>query len=320
MGDIVYMIRFVDNPIGINEIIENAYASDPKSSYQGPMSITVENCSKPDDIGSNCIVWLRDEKCCSETFYDGLRNHSNLIIVCDSTVKECVRRNITNDYLGWIITDKPRDVFFHILDVYKYEKRHINCGKNTVIETDDIDKSVVIGNNCYIGPDVKIGNNVTIHNNVVIECPTVIGEYSTISSGVIIGSTGYGYHYFQGKKNQNPHFMGVVIGHHTDIGANTCIDRGCLDDTRIGNYVKVDNLVHIAHNVVIHDHVMVVAQAMLGGSSEYGEYTYVAPGARVFDSVKVGREVIIGVGAVVKSNVEDKKTVVGIPAHEIRRK
>ena len=114
--------------------------------------------------------------------------------------------------------------------------------------------------------------------------------------------------------------MGVVIGHHTDIGANTCIDRGCLDDTRIGNYVKVDNLVHIAHNVVIHDHVMVVAQAMLGGSSEYGEYTYVAPGARVFDSVKVGREVIIGVGAVVKSNVEDKKTVVGIPAHEIRRK
>lgn len=316
------MNSFSNKEVWVSDIIDCAKQIDTNVKYVGPLTISVFNCSSPNDLCDHDIIWLSNKGKASGDFFCKIKESDNLLIVCseetmmhiDSTVKEY------KGYIGWIITEIPRDVFFGIIDTFLYKK--ISCGgigKNSVVETKRIDSTSVIGCNCYIGPDVIIGRNVVIHNNVVIECPTVIGDFCCIYSGVIIGAEGFGYYNKNNDKCHIPHLMGVVIGHHTEIGANTCIDRGCLVDTRIGNYVKIDNLVHIAHNVIIHDHAMIVAQAMLGGSSEYGERTYVAPGARVFDTVNVGNDVVIGVGAVVKNNVEDGKTVVGIPAREIRR-
>lgn len=190
---------------------------------------------------------------------------------------------------------------------------------NSVVETNSIGKNVYIGHNCYIGKDVVIGDNVVIKNNVSIEGKVIIGNNAIIHSGVVIGSDGYGY--YQDKEGRNikvPHFGGVIIGENVEIGANTCIDRGTLDNTVIGNNVKIDNLCHIAHNVVIKDNCSVIALSMLGGSVVLEKDSYIAPGAIIKNQLKIGEKSLVGLGAVVIKDVEKNKVVAGVPAKVIK--
>ena len=121
-------------------------------------------------------------------------------------------------------------------------------GDNVEIEAQVfIGPNVVVGDNCKIGRGTSIAANATIYSN------TCIGEDVTIHGGVVIGADGFG---FENDANAGewvkfPQLGGVVIGNHVEIGANSCIDRGALVDTLVGDGTKVDNLVHIAHNVSI---------------------------------------------------------------------
>jgi len=115
-----------------------------------------------------------------------------------------------------------------------------------------------------------------------------------------------------------PHYGGVVIGQNVEIGANTCIDRGTLDDTIIGNNVKIDNLCHIGHNCIIKDNSSIVALSMLGGSAIIEENSYIAPGVMIKNQLKIGENSLIGIGAVVIKDVEKNKVVAGVPAKVIR--
>lgn len=164
-----------------------------------------------------------------------------------------------------------------------------------------------------------IGDNVVIKNNVSIEGKVIIGNNTIIHSGVVIGTDGFGYYQNEeGKNIKVPHYGGVVIGEYVEIGANTCIDRGTLDDTVIGNYVKIDNLCHIGHNCVIEDNSSIVALSMLGGSAEISKNSYIAPGVMIKNQLKIGENSLIGMGAVVTKDVEKNKVVAGVPAKVIR--
>ena len=178
-----------------------------------------------------------------------------------------------------------------------------------------------IGHNCYICEDVTIGNNVTIKNNVIIECQTKIGNDCFIGSGTVIGTNGYGYYTVNDKiPRKIPDYGGVLIGNGVHIGSNTCIARGTLADTVIEDDVKIDNLCHIAHNVRIGARSYVVALGLVGGSSSLGEDVYMAPGAIIIDQATIGKNTLVGMGAVVTKSVESDKIVAGVPARVIKER
>jgi UDP-3-O-[3-hydroxymyristoyl] glucosamine N-acyltransferase LpxD len=314
------MKKIVSNLISVEEIVAYTTKLDRKAKFWGEEKTVVEKFSSLNSISNKSIIWFRGKQNVDENVIRQLKGVNNILIICNEETKEVLFSALDKNFgINYILTETPRDMYFSILSRFFYSTQNPMIDwERSVIQTSNIGKNVNIGANCFIGPDVEVGNNVFIHNNVVIECPCIIGNYSNIYSGTVIGTKGFGYYVENGKNYQIPHFKGVKIGHHVDIGANTCIDRGCLTDTVIGNYVKIDNLVHIAHNVQISDGSMIVAQAMIAGSSSIGENTYIAPGARVIDQVRIGNNSLIGMGAVVTKSFEDNKVAVGVPAREIR--
>ncbi len=118
-----------------------------------------------------------------------------------------------------------------------------------------------------IGDDVKIGTNCVLHPNVVIEDGCTIGDNVILHAGVVIGADGFGYVRDSDSYIKFPQIGTVVIENNVEIGANTCIDRGALGETRIGEGTKIDNLVQIAHNVQIGKRVVIAAQTGISGST-----------------------------------------------------
>ena len=284
--------------------------------YYGKIDISINGYSSLQNIKSDSITWIKDESYYKDKLFYGLKN---VLVVSSPDIKI---KEINNDDIGFIICRNPKEIFFTILNRYfGQEKNDAFISPDSVIMSKKIGQGVCIGNNCYIGPDVIIGDNVVIKNNVSIEGNTKIGNNTVIHSGVVIGTDGFGY--FKNNKGKNikvPHYGGVIIGDDVEIGANTCIDRGTLDDTVIGNNVKISNLCHIAHNVKIHDCCVITAGVVITGSTVIGKNTYIAPGAKIKNQLTIGENSLIGMGAVVLTDVEENKVVVGIPAKVIREK
>lgn len=282
--------------------------------YYGKTNIEVNKYSSFNNITSNSITWVKNKSYYKEELFDGLKD-TLLVINSDIDVKE-----IGNTDIGFIICNDPKQVFFSILNkFFKQEEYGSFISPSSVVETKGIGNNVYIGHNCYIGKDVRIGENVIIKNNVSIEGNIVIGKNSILHSGIVIGTDGFGY--FKNSEGMNmkvPHYGGVIIGDDVEIGANTCIDRGTLDDTIIGDNVKIDNLCHIGHNVVIKDNSSVIALSMLGGSVVLEKNSYIAPGSLIKNQITIGENSLVGMGSVVIRDVERNKVVAGVPVKVIR--
>lgn len=183
-----------------------------------------------------------------------------------------------------------------------------------------IDPEARIHPDTYIGPFTYVGKCVIsegtiIYGHVHIYSKTRIGRNVIIHAGTVIGADGFGYQRnAKAELEKFPHLGGVVIEDNVEIGSNTCIDRGTLGDTIIMEGAKIDNLVHIAHNVTVGKHAMVIAHAMVGGSAHVGNHASVSPCACVRDGISIGDQSIVGLGAVVARDVPDSMTVMGTPA------
>lgn len=146
-----------------------------------------------------------------------------------------------------------------------------SIGANCVIEENaTIGKNVIIESGCYIGRDTVIENDTRIYPNVVIKHGSLIGKRCIIDSGTVIGSDGFGNANDNGRWVKIPQIGIVIIGDDVQIGSNTVIDRGALENTIIGNGVIMDNLIHIAHNVVIGDNTAVAGCVGIAGSTTIG--------------------------------------------------
>ena len=181
-----------------------------------------------------------------------------------------------------------------------------------------IGENVRIGKFCVIGADVEIGDHSVIGNNTTI-MHARIGQHCHIGSSVTIGGEGYGFEDEDEDVLTFPHLGGVHIGNHVRIGSSTCVDRASLGNTIIEDKVKIDNLVHIAHNVVIGRAAKVVAMTIVGGSTKIGQNSWIAPGVSLRDWIDIGDNALVGMGAVVTRNVEDNTAVVGNPAKPIEK-
>jgi UDP-3-O-[3-hydroxymyristoyl] glucosamine N-acyltransferase len=198
---------------------------------------------------------------------------------------------------------------------------NVYIGPNCVVEP-----GVVIGNNCvliagcYIGHDVVMGDNCKIYPQVSIRERAKLGDRVTIHNGAVIGSDGFGYTPDKQGVWHKVMQLGIVeIGNDVEIGANVTIDRARFGKTKIGNGVKVDNLVQIAHNVVIGDHTAIAALAGISGSAKIGEHVQVGGQSGFSGHIKVGDWSGVGAQAGVTKDVAPKTFVSGYPAMDHRK-
>lgn len=178
-----------------------------------------------------------------------------------------------------------------------------------------------IHSSAVIAPGVIIGQNVSVGANAVIQHAT-IGDNVTIYPGAIIGADGFGFAHDNrdegGALIRFPHYGRVILEDDVEVGANACIDRGTLGDTIIRKGVKIDNLVHVAHNADIGEHTALVALCEVSGSVTIGRESWIAPHAAIRQGQTLGEHVLAGLGAVIVTNVDDEQTVVGVPAKPMK--
>ncbi|SHI10699.1 UDP-3-O-(3-hydroxymyristoyl)glucosamine N-acyltransferase [Ferrimonas marina] len=150
---------------------------------------------------------------------------------------------------------------------------NVSLGANVVVEAGVvIGDDVQVGPGCVIGPDVQIGSQTRLWANVTLYHGVRIGRECIIHAGAVIGSDGFGYANDKGQWIKIPQLGSVVIADKVEIGANTCIDRGALDDTRIEEGVILDNMVQIAHNVQIGAHTAIAGATVVAGSTKVGKH------------------------------------------------
>lgn len=232
-----------------------------------------------------------------------------------------------------LTVENPKVSFFRLVSIFHPGKEikpgissRAEIGCNVIFGKDPIvGANVVIGDNVrignhvhlmpgvYIGDDVVIGDNALIKPNVTIMEKTRMGKNVLIHSGTVIGSDGFGFAQSSDKHEKLIHTGSVLVGNDVEIGAGNTIDRGTLGTTVIGNGVKTDNLVHIAHNVKIGDNTLIVAQVGIAGSATVGKNVIIAGKAGITGHINIGDGSIIGPYAGVHSDVGEKEIVSGIP-------
>ena len=181
-------------------------------------------------------------------------------------------------------------------------KSNVTIGKNSIINSfSSIGPNVYIGDDCYIGNNVNISNTF-INNNVVIQ------------DGSVIGQDGFGYAHDGDKFIKVPQIGIVKIGNNVEIGSNCTIDRGSLKFTEICNGVKLDNLVHIAHNVIVQENTMIAGQTGVAGSTIIGKNVLIGGQAGIAGHLLIEDNVKIGAQAGVTKNIINGSEISGTPA------
>ena len=174
-------------------------------------------------------------------------------------------------------------------------------------------RSVLMGGN-HIGRDCQLGDDVSLFPNVVLYAQCQVGHRVAIHAGTVIGSDGYGYVFDAGCHRKLLQVGHVIIQDDVEIGANTAIDRGALGATVIGQGTKIDNLVHIAHNVVMGRHCLVMGQVGFAGSTHLGDYCVIASQSGIAGHLKIGNQATVGAKSGVMRDIPDQGTVLGMPA------
>ncbi len=232
------------------------------------------------------------------------------------------------------------EAFASLLDLYEQSKpRKTGVSPNASIAgSATCGENLYAGDFVYIGDDANIGDNVRLHpqvfigDNVSIGDNTIlypgvkvlddckVGKNCIIHAGTVLGSDGFGFALEQNSTSRRkvPQVGNVVIRNDVEIGSNVSIDRATMGSTRIGNGVKMDNLIQIAHNVEIGDNSVVIAQAGVARSTKIGRNVILAAQAGLVGHITIGDGAIIGAQSGVNRSLKEKEIVLGSPAFDIR--
>jgi UDP-3-O-[3-hydroxymyristoyl] glucosamine N-acyltransferase len=201
--------------------------------------------------------------------------------------------------------------------------KNIAIGPFAIIEDNVIlgDDTIVYGNS-YIGHDTNIGTKCIIYPNVSIRERITLGNRVIIHCGTVIGSDGFGFAKIRGVQEKIPQIGTVLIEDDVEIGANVTIDRARFDKTIIGKGTKIDNLVQIAHNVIIGENCIIVAQAGISGSTIVGKGVILAGQAGLVGHITVGDGAVAAAQAGVTKSIPAHTMVSGYPArpHDVAKR
>lgn len=232
-------------------------------------------------------------------------------------ITDSPRGNIVK-ILGEIYREPPRfgiDTNAHVeRGVFFRKKRSVYVGQFATIERGAvIEADVKIYPNAYIGRNVTIGRGTIVQTGAHIENAT-IGADCVINAGAVIGKDGFGYTRQDGHNVFIPHVGRVVIGDRVSVGANTCIDRGAMTDTTIGDGTKIDNLCQIAHGVVIGRECFLAAGVGVAGGVRVGDRALLGGHVGVANGVQIGNDAEVGANSGVFRNIPDGARHMGYPA------
>jgi len=237
----------------------------------------------------------------------------------DSTKAGCViltkeqfelsRSSGENPNLAFILSDKPYLYFAYLTQLWRTLNPIHSSVESPIHPTAVIDPTAVVqsgarvGPYCVVGAGAVIGERTWLKSTVNVAHGCKIGSDCILHPGVVIGADGFGFAPNQGTWVKIEQLGSVVIGNHVEIGANTCIDRGALGDTVIGDGVKLDNFIQIAHNVRIGPHTAMAAFVGVSGSTVIGAHCTVAGGAGFVGHIEIADRVNIGAKAVITRSI-----------------
>ena len=264
------------------------------------------------DAKSEVCTFIDDEK-----YIESITENVRMVLV-KNQVFDILRTR--NRWYGMCIVDNPRATFFMLHNFLAK-----SGGYNKTSEEAKIGENTSIHNYASISDkNVVIGNNVIIEEFVVIKENTVIGDNTIIRAGCKIGGGG-----FEFKRNGSgilsvEHVGRVIIGKNVEIKYNTCIDKAIYpwDYTMIGDYTKIDNLVHVGHAAKIGKRCMIVANSGIGGRVSIGDDVWVGFGATIRNGLKIGNNARANMGAVVTKDIGDAESFTGnfaVPHEEFIR-
>lgn len=243
--------------------------------------------------------------------------HASAVIVAPEVADSCPTNVLllANPYLGyaqlshWFSPEPVMPPGRHptsVVDPTASISASASIGANVVIDAGaNVGERVVIGAGSVIGARTCIGAETVIRPRVTLAHDVIVGQRCHILSGAVIGSDGFGFANEKGVWHRIAQLGRVVLGDDVEVGANTTIDRGALDDTVIGNGVKLDNLIQVAHNVQIGDHSAMAAMVGIAGSTRIGRHCVFGGAAGVAGHLEIGDQVHLTGMTLVTGNIRE---------------
>ncbi len=258
--------------------------------------------------GADTLVFASDER----TLAEALASGAGAILAGESQGEDA----------RVMVVGNPRTAFARVYARWFAEVQGGCVHASAVVEpTARVGAACEIGAGAYVGAQVELGEGCVIGPRVVVYSGTTLGRRVKVQAGAVLGSAGFGYvHTVEGYLGF-PQIGTLWIGDDVEIGANTTIDRGALGETRIGRGTKIDNLVHVAHNCVIGEDVIIAAQVGMAGSCVIEDGAMLGGQVGLGERVTIGRGVILGgQGGVLPGKRIDGAGVVywGTPAQPVR--
>ena len=284
---------------------------------ESPNDLRIEDINS-DSFNQNSLGWCSDK---NEQYLYSLTKGT--VILSNFLNIRLIESKIPINF-NRIVVESPRLAFLRVMKTFFVDKVQFGQIHSSVV----IHETAIMNpNSCNIGPNVVIENNVIIGNqveigpNTVIKSGSFIKDHVTIGSNCTIGGVGFGYELNEDNIYELiPHIGNVVLSENVHIGNNVCIDKAVIGSTIIERNVKIDNLVHIAHGVHIHENSLIIAHAMIAGSVVVGKNSWISPNSSIKQKITIGENAIVGLGSVVLNNVFSNQTVVGVPAKPIIKK
>ena len=303
-------------------------ATQLNGKIEGDSSILLSSVAQLESAASGDVVYVDSVKHLDAA----AKSAAGLFIVSEETLvpgKTCLV--VDNPKLAFaravalLLPERPVAVGVHpsaVVDPSAQLGAGVAIGANAVIGAGvSIGVGTHIGAGCVVGPDCEIGEGCVLFPRATLYPGVKLGAHVRVHSGAVIGSDGFGYIPTEDGWEKFPQRGTVVIEDDVEIGANSTIDRATLGETRIGRGVKIDNLVHVAHNVTIGEHSVLAAMVGIAGSSTLGKRVVAGGQAGVADHCKIGDgAVLTGQTAVQEGkSIAAGETVFGNPARPLRQ-
>ncbi len=281
---------------------------------EGPTeNVLIDNLADLNHVSETTLDWVNSNKSNKQEISE--ESKANVLLV-DNGVHYTIKHKKQGKTL--IYVKNPRKAIALVGNAFFVEKYKPEIHQTAIVDAKaQIGTDVYIGAYCIIGKSI-IGNNCVLLPHTRVYDNVIIGNNCYIKEGVVIGGDGFGFeHDESGNLFRFPQLGSVVIGNNVEIGSNSCIDRGAFSDTIIGDYTKIDNLCHIAHNNSIGKNCVVTAGTIISGSNTIGDNVWFGPNSSVRDWCKIESNSFIGIGSSVIKRVKEGNKVFGVPAAKI---
>ncbi len=272
--------------------------------------VYIDNLTEVERVSKTTLDWINPSKLNKQEIAECSKA---LVLLVDESVEPVAGKVL-------IHVKNPKVALAEVGNYFFVSQPQPSIHPTAIIDPEaKIGKNVNIGAYSVIGKAV-IGDDCVIDSNVRVYDDTMMGKGCVIKAGAVLGGAGFGYERdVDGNKFRFPQIGQLIMGDYVEVGANTCIDRGALADTVIGNYTKINNLCHIAHNNKIGRNVTITGCVNISGSNIIDDDVWIAPNASIKGWVHIGEGAVVGMASVVVKDIPASETWVGNPARKLEK-